>query len=271
MQERCAFEKVDPQLHHTLAAFPWSHICNVPNRLCILPADNFKRNNMKNGIVLFALLLALYTTQAQSYTTTVNYNKADRQGLVLQLPYSESVSEGFIVDNLKKTGYDPETKGKLFWKNNKINDFYVFKGVTLNGAPVPVDLYFRVDRRNKKVKDQSTISMLVSRGDDAFIGPGEDTAFIAAQNFLNSFVPQSAAYKLDLDISNQEKVVTDAEKRLSKLQDDEKDLSRKIEQLQEDLRNNQTDQQAQRQKIEGERQKLADLKGRTSAAAPAQQ
>jgi septal ring factor EnvC (AmiA/AmiB activator) len=76
---------------------------------------------------------------------------------------------------------------------------------------------------------------------------------------------------LDLDISNQEKVVTDAEKRLSKLQDDEKDLSRKIEQLQEDLRNNQTDQQAQRQKIESERQKLADLKGRTSAAAPAQQ
>jgi len=226
---------------------------------------------MKKELVLFAFILMLYTARAQSYTTAVNYNKAERQGLVLQLPYGEEVSEGFIVDNLKKTGYDPETRGKLFWKKEKINDYYVFKGVTLNGAPVPVDLYFKVDRRNKKVKDQSTISMLVSRGDENFIGPGEDTAFIAAQNFLNNFVPQSASYKLNLDIDNQEKAVSNAEKRLQKLQDDEQDFNRKIEQLQKDLRNNQSDQEAQRRNIDTERQKLVELKGRTSVTPPVQQ
>ena len=226
---------------------------------------------MKKGMVLFVLVLALCSAQAQSYTTSIAFNKVDRQGLVLQLPYSESVSENFIVDNLKKTGYNPETKGKLFWKQNKINDFFVFKGITLNGAPVPVDLYFKVGSRSKKAKDQSTISMLVSRGDERFIGPGEDTAFIAAQNFLNSFVPQSATYKLNLDIDNQDKVVRDAEKKLQKLQDDEKDISRKIEQLQQDLRNNQTDQEAQRRQIETERSKLAEMKGRTSATLPVQQ
>lgn len=224
---------------------------------------------MKKALLFLALLVTVFA-KAQSYTSPVSYNRVERQGLILQLPYSESVSEDFIVDNLKKTGFNPETKGKLFWKQSKINDFYVFKGVTLNGAPVPVDLYFKVDRRSRNVKDQSTISMLVSRGDEAFIGPGEDTAFVAAQNFLNNFVPQSASYKLNLDIDNQEKTVRDAEKRLAKLQDDEKDLNRKIEDLQKALRDNQSDQEAQRGKIETERTKLSDLKGKTSAT-PVQQ
>lgn len=226
---------------------------------------------MKKELLLFVLLLMLGAVHAQSYTAPITYNKVQQQGLVLQLPYSESVSEDFIVDNLRKTGFEPETKGKLFWKQNKINDFYVFKGVTLNGAPVPVDLYFRVDPRSKKVKDQSTISMLVSRGDETFIGPGEDTAFVAAQQFLNNFVPQSATYKLSLDIDNQEKTVSTAEKRLQKLQDDEKDLARKIEQLQQDLRNNQSDQESQRRQIDNERIKLTELRNRTTVTPAVQQ
>jgi len=225
---------------------------------------------MKKGTLLFILLLVIGAAKAQSYTSSITYNKVPRQGLVLQLPYSESVSESFITDNLKKTGYNPETKGKFFWKQNKINDFFVFKGITLNGAPVPVDLYFKVDSRGKNAKDQSTISMLVSRGDENFIGPGEDTAFIAAQNFLNGFVTQSATYKLNLDVDNQEKVVSEAEKKLQKLQDDEKSINKKIEQLQQDLRNNQTNQEAQHRQIETERQKLVELKGK-STAAPTQQ
>jgi hypothetical protein len=222
-------------------------------------------------MLLFVLLFTIYAAQSQSYTAPIAYNKTEHQGLVLQLPYNETVSENFIVDNLKKTGFNPETKGKLFWKQNKINDFYEFKGVTLNGAPVPVDLYFKVDRRSKNNKDQSVISMLVSRGDENFIAPGEDTAFVAAQNFLNSFVPQSANYKLNLDIGNEEKTVSDAEKRLQKLQADEKDINRKIENLQQDLRNNQTNQEAQRRQIETERQKLVDLKGKSSDTPPSSQ
>ena len=226
---------------------------------------------MKKRLLLFLFTLPFFAATAQSYTAPIAFNKLERQGVILQLPYSESVSENFIVDNLRKTGFDPETKGKLFWKQNKINDFYVFKGVTLNGAAVPVDLYFRVDRRNKKVKDQSTISMLVSRGDENFIGPGEDTAFIAAQQFLNAFVPQSASYKLNLDIDGQEKVVNDAEKKLQRLQDDEHDLTKKIEQLQKDLRTNQSDQEAQRRLIDTERTKLVELRGKSSTTPPVQQ
>ena len=94
---------------------------------------------------------------------------------------------------------------------------------------------------------------------------------MAAQNFLNSFVTESATYKLNLDVDNEEKVVSDAEKKLQKLQDDEKAINHKIEALQQELHTNQTNQEAQRQQIDTEHHKLSDLKGKSNPAPPAKQ
>lgn len=218
---------------------------------------------MKKFFTLFIFAFALFNlASAQSMTTSVTYNKQPQPGLLLELPYSVSVSEGFIVDNLKKTGYDPETKGKLFWKQNKLNGFYVFKDVRLEGAPGAVDLYFKVDQKSRKAKDQSQIFLLLGKGEDNFISSTSDEAtYTAAKNFLNGFVTQSAAYKLDLDIKSQEQTVTDAEKKLEKLRENEKDMNRKIEQLQKDIKKNQEDQTSQQKTIENEKKKLEDLKG----------
>src|SRR5438309_9682334 len=108
---------------------------------------------MKKEQLLFILLFTVGVASAQSYTSTITFNKVSQQGLVLQLPYDENIAQHFIVDNLKKTGYDADTKGKLFWKQNKINGFFVFEGVMLKGAAVPVDLYFKVETRSKNAKD----------------------------------------------------------------------------------------------------------------------
>ena len=107
---------------------------------------------------------------------------------MLELPYDEEVSEGFIISNLKKTGYDAETKGKLFWKQNKLNGFYIFKDVRLEGLSQPVDLYFKVERKGRKAKDESIIYMLVSKGNEQFISSGsDDEIYSASKNFLNGF------------------------------------------------------------------------------------
>jgi len=218
---------------------------------------------------LTAFLLACFVFQAafsQSVTTSVSYNKTSQTGLMLELPYDQEVSEGFIVTNLKKTGYDPETKGSLFWKNNKINGFYTFKNVRLDGADQPLDLYFKVERKSRKQNDQSTIYMLVSKGNEAFISSGsDDDIYRAAKKFLNGFLEQSAVYKLDLDIKGQEDIVKDAEKKLNKLQDEEKSLTKKIEDLQNDLKKNRENQESQQKTIETEQKKLADLKAQKSA------
>ena len=221
---------------------------------------------MKKLTAFLAALFLLCSAYSQSTLTSVSYNKTEQTGLMLELPYTQDVSEGFIVDNLKKTGYEPETKGSLFWKNNKINGFYTFKGVRLEGADQPVDLYFKVDRKSKKEKDQSVIYLLVSKGGENFISSGSDEdIYKAAKRFLNGFLEQSAVYKLDLDIKSQEDVVKDAQKKMDKLKEDEKNMNKKIEQLQSDLKKNNEDQQKQQQTIEAEQKKLEDLKTQKSS------
>jgi hypothetical protein len=220
---------------------------------------------MKILLLLLLLSSSLMAAFAQSSVTSVSYNKSSQPALMLELPYDEEVSEGFIVSNLKKTGYDAETKGKLFWKQNKLNGYYIFKDVRLEGLSQPVDLYFKVERKGRKAKDESTIYMLVSKGNEQFISSGsDDEIYSASKNFLNGFTDQSAVYKLDLDIKAQEEKVKDAEKKLDKMRDQEKDLNKKIDQLQKDLKENQENQQSQAKTIESEKEKLNELRIRRS-------
>jgi peptidoglycan hydrolase CwlO-like protein len=101
----------------------------------------------------------------------------------------------------------------------------------------------------------------VGKQDGSFVSSTTDeAAFDAAREFLNGFIEQAAAYKLSLDIKEQEEVVSDAEKKLDRLKDDEKDLNRKIERLQKELKDNQDDQRSQEKTVEKEKDKLSDLK-----------
>jgi hypothetical protein len=199
---------------------------------------------------------------AQSMSTTVRYKDNLQPSLVLQLPYSTSVTEGTILKKLNEIGYDPETKGALFWKKNKIDGFFIYSEVTLQQMMnQKLDLYFKVDRKSKKEKDKSTLYLLVSKGYDNFISPTSDSAvFRAAKKFLNSFVSESAEFKLNLDIEAQEETVKDAEKKLNQLEGKEADLIKKIEQLNKDLVDNKVDQENQKLEIENQKIRLDELR-----------
>jgi hypothetical protein len=222
---------------------------------------------MSRFILLFVFLFAaLLNASSQASFTTITINKNLQPGLVLQLPNNTDVAEGTILQKLKETGYSPETKGKLFWKKNKLDGFYVFNGVELSALnKQKLDMYFKVEQKSKSQKDQSTIYLLVSKGYDNFISPESDTAtFAAATEFLNGFVSETASYRLNMDIENQEKVVKSAEKKLTNLQDDDKNLVKKIEELQADLRNKKTDQVLQEKEIENQKIKLQELKAKVA-------
>ncbi|HEV7621123.1 MAG TPA: hypothetical protein VGO09_05300 [Flavisolibacter sp.] len=200
---------------------------------------------------------------AQSSPSSAPYNKVSQPALMLELPYSQNTSEDFIIDNLKRTGYNVESKGKFFWKQNKLNGFYTFKGVNLEGLSQSVDLYFKVDQKSRRDKNESVIYMLVSKGNENFISPDSDPEiYNAAKKMLDGFITQSASYKLDLDIKAQEDAVRNAEKKLGKLQDSEKDLNKRLNQLQDDLKKNRMDQENQQRALENERRRLADLKAK---------
>ena len=215
--------------------------------------------------VMIAFLFAgIMTASSQSTFTTITIDKKIQPGLVLQLPNNTDVAENTILQKLKETGYTPETKGELFWKTNKLDGFYVFNSIELAALNnQKLDMYFKVEPKSKTQKDQSTIYLLVSKGYDNFISPEADSAtFAAATDFLNGFVGTTASYRLNLDIEEQEKAVKNAEKKLANLQEDDRDLVRKIDVLQADLRNKKNDQLMQQKEINNQRIKLEVLKAK---------
>ncbi len=220
---------------------------------------------MKNIYILFASIFVFnQIALAQSTATTVKYKDNLQPSLLIQLPYSTTVTEGTILKKLREIGYDPETKGALFWKKNKLEGFFIFNEVALpEMINQKLDLYFKVDRKSKKENDKSMLYLLVSKGYDSFISPTSDTTvFKAARKFLNSFVSETAEYKLNMDIEAQEETVKAAEKKLLNLENKEADLIKKIEQLNQDLVNTKADQVSQKVEIENQQVKLNELKMR---------
>lgn len=215
------------------------------------------------AILPLLLLFFCATVSAQSVSTSIKFDKANKQGLMLYLPYSQEVAEGTILTKLKEIGFEPESTGSLFWKQNKVNGFYVYKGVVLKGDnPQIVDLYFKVDRRGSKKDNQSVMYLLTSKGGENFITDATDgAAYAAAQKFLNGFTSETATYKHTLDVQAQEETVKKAEKKFADLQKEERELNEKISKLQEDLRKNKEAQVAQQSTIESEKRKLDEIRG----------
>ena len=223
---------------------------------------------MRKLFLIVSISILTTCACAQSSPTIVKYNKTSKPALMLSLPYTEEIAEGAIVQKLKEIGYNPESKGSLFWKKNTIDGYYVFKGVALrdlNGEVV--DLYFKVDRKSKKDKDQSYIYMMVSKGDEQFIS--EETQpliYSSSTRFLNGFTEYGASYKMDVDIKNQDDAVQAAQKKYTRLRDDEADFVKKITDLESKLKNNREQQETQLKVIEAEKKKLEDLRAKKQNA-----
>lgn len=219
---------------------------------------------MKKIWFAISCLLTVTLSSAQSSPTLVKYNKMSKPALMIMLPYTEEIAEGAIVQKLKEIGYNPESKGSLFWKKNTIDGYYIFKGVALrdlNGQVV--DLYFKVDRKSKKESSQSYIYMMVSKGDEQFISSETDAAiYSSSTNFLNRFAEYGASYKLDVDIQNQDEAIQAAQKKYTRLRDDEADYVKKIADLESSLKANREQQDTQLKVIEAEKKKLEDLRAK---------
>jgi len=190
---------------------------------------------------MLALVLAtgVITARAQSSFTTIQYNNKMQPALVLELSNSTGDAEGTILQKLKETGYNPETQGHLFWKKNKIDGFYVFSNVVLPSlSNQKLDMYFKVVQKNNEEKSNSTVYLLVSTGNENFASPqGDTTLWNSSQNFFNSFVEKTTAFNLEEQVTAQENTVKDAQNKLIKLEQVEKDLAGKVTENLEDQNN----------------------------------
>jgi hypothetical protein len=209
---------------------------------------------MKKIFLLAIIVLAAASSFAQARLATADYNKNMQPALEIEIPFPEKTVMKTIVDNIEKRGY----KGK----DNK--GFTVFKGVMIPEiGPVAYDLYFKTDRKSRKEKDITILTMMISSGFERFIGDTTDSKVIEnAKTFLNNQTPAVIAYDLELQVKDQEEATVKADKKYNGLVEDGQDLVKKKEKLEKEIAENTQKQAEQKAEAEKQRQILETLKGK---------
>lgn len=211
---------------------------------------------MKRILMVMAVCAAPVLLFSQSRITEVEYQKVPRPALINDLPFSSKIIENAIDDAFIKSGY----------KGSSSKGFTIYKGVRKQEfGPDAYDLYFMVERKSRKESDISTVTMMISKGFDAFVSKSSDEhVFANAQKYLDSLRNIVAGYDLEMQITDQESELKSAEKKYESLLDEEKELEKKRKKLEDQLADNKKDQEKQSGELEKQRQVLDVLKGKRS-------
>lgn len=214
-----------------------------------------KHLTMKKIIyTLIAILIFTYTSFSQSHYTFIDFKDAKRPAIQTEFAYDDKTVSNAIDEKLTKMGYKgKETKG-----------YMVYKGVMLPElGNQPYDLYFSVDRKSRKDKDNAVVNMLVSTGNERFVSDTSDSRVINnAKSYLDNLLPSIAAYDLQQQVNAQQDAVTKAEKKYKSLQNDADDLQKKKKKLEQQMEDNIKAQKEQQAEIENQRKLFETLKAR---------
>jgi hypothetical protein len=214
-------------------------------------------------IFIFLLIVTVYSATAFSqiaYDGTIEYNKKKQDAFMIDYPYPTEAAENALIKKMEGMGYKGKEEKGLF---NKDKGFIVFKGAFVTDISAnSMDYAFKIESKGKKDNAQSVIYLVILDKD----GANAKTFFAAAdaeraKSFLNNLQPAMEAAGLELQIKNQEEIVTKAEKNLKDLKDDKENMEKKIKKLQEDIQDNEKYQENQQKKIEELRKALEALKG----------
>ena len=206
-------------------------------------------------ISTFVLFLGLYATAiAQSRTATVEYQKINRQAVVADIPFPDKTVRDAIDNKMEQMGY----KGK------DSKGYTVYKGVRMPElGSDSYDLYFTADRVSRKDKENSTLTLMISKGFDSFVSDSSDSRVLSnAKKYLDTIKNMIAAYDLEQQIIVQEDAVKKADKKSSNLIDDGANLEKKRKNIEKDIENNKKDQVNQLAEIEKQKQILDTLRAK---------
>jgi hypothetical protein len=205
---------------------------------------------------IFTTIIALFLSPfvfSQAQMGTIEYQRKDRQAVVIYSQYPPEIVEEAIKQRLTKAGNKGKDGRFLEFKNASIPEY------NLSG----VDLVFKVEPRSRKEKDESVVYMIVLKGPDNFATSETDPDLIeSSKNFLVSTQPHIEAHNLEVEINKQDEAIKKAEKKLSNLIDDQQDLEKKIRNLQEKLEQNRKDQEAQKNTVANHKSTLENMKGK---------
>jgi hypothetical protein len=204
--------------------------------------------------IFFSLILCLISlfVFSQARNSSVEYLKVKRDAVSIDLPFTEKTVSNAIVDEFQKRGY----KGK----ENK--GFMVFKEVKMREmGDKALDYYFLTEKKSKKEKDATTLSLALSENLDQFIEESSDANVLNdAKKFLDDFRNIVYYYDIEEQIKSQQEVIVKSEKKLTSLVEDGKDLEKKKKKIEEQIDANTQNQASQKNDVEAQKQILDKLK-----------
>ncbi len=206
---------------------------------------------MKKLVIAVIAIVNFFASIAQSRTEPVEFQKIPRQAIVMEYPFSVNITQAAIEDKFTKLGYKgKETKG-----------FLVYKGVRMAELGNDMhDLYFMVDKKSRKDKDNSKVTLLISKGLEQFVS---DTLhfeiFNNGKNYLTNFGPVIVAHDLEIQIKEQQEVVQKNEKKSGSLMEDGVSLQKEKAKLEKKISDNEQDQVKQKAEVETQKQILTTL------------
>ena len=204
----------------------------------------------------FVVAIILFSTYcfAQARLTTAEFQKVLQPAAEIDMPFPEKTVMKSIVDMLEKKGYKArDTKG-----------YFTFKGVMLPELGNSFyDLYFKTDRKSRKEKDNTILTLLVSGGYEKFIGDSTGSVLMTnVKTFLNKQVEATAAYDLEMQINEQDESTINAQKKLASLIEDGQSLQKKKEKLEKEIVDNIKKQSDQRIEADKQNQIFSTLKAK---------
>jgi hypothetical protein len=209
---------------------------------------------MKNLFFLFILCIGYLTTIAQPVATMLDFKQGKREAIMMDLPYSSSVIEQALMDTMRKQGYIGKTSG----------DYLIFKSVQLDAiAAVPLDWYIKIDRKSRKEKDLSTVTMLIGKDINQYVSSSSDPAiFTNAMAYMNGWRKTVSSYDLQLQINDQAEIIRDQDRKIKNLSEQSDDLAKRKKELEEEILLNQKNRDALLLEKEAQISVLEKLKSR---------
>ena len=207
-------------------------------------------------ILLFLCICSITLAQAQEVMTAkTEYQKTSQPSVMVQVPYAADVVEDAIKDYFNRIGV----------KQDGARGFQVYRKTRLGLTDAwNSDLYFKVERKSRKEKDESVIYFFATPENQQpnLRKPGDDYGVDGAMNFMKSMLPSIDSYNLQVQINLQEEEVKKAEKKYQHIVDDGDDLDKRLKKIQENIQENKTDLATQKLELENQRKLLDKLKAR---------
>jgi hypothetical protein len=214
--------------------------------------------DMKKQIyTLLVCLLITLAAGAQSFGE-LEWQKKKIPAMVMELPYTASVTEDAIRQKFSQMGYSAkESKGVYTYKAVRIPEI----------SEETLDILLRVERKSRKEKDESNVYFIVSRGNENYVKNTDDAVLIAKiKQYCLGFIPLAEAQALEVEIKDQEDKVKSNEKKLRDYEDESGSLEKRLKKLQDDIEDNKKNIEKQKVEVENQKKALDVLKAKRKTA-----